>query len=77
MSDKKNSAEAGRRLSLRQVGWAVVLVIAALFIVLNNDRTEINLVVASPEWPMWVLVVASMIIGFVLAKLTGWRRRDD
>jgi uncharacterized integral membrane protein len=59
------------------MGWALVVIIAVLFVVLNNNKTEINLIAASPEWPMWVLVVASMVIGFALAKLTGWRRRDD
>lgn len=77
MSDKKISAESGRRIGIRQVGWALLAVVAILFVVLNNDKTKINLIAASPEWPMWVLVVASMVIGFLLAKLTGWRRRSD
>lgn len=75
-ADKKSSAKAGRRISVRQVGWLLLAVVAVLFVVLNNNKTEINLIAASPEWPMWVLVVASMVIGFLLAKLTG-RRRDD
>lgn len=74
---EKSSAESGRRISVRQIGWLVVLVVATLFVVLNNDKAEINLIAASPKWPMWVLVVASMVIGFVLAKLTGRRNRDD
>lgn len=77
MNDKERSAESGRRVSVRQVGWALLAIVAVLFVVLNNDETKINLIAASPEWPMWVLVVASMVIGFLLAKLTGWRRRDD
>ncbi len=75
-ADKISSAEAGRRISVRQVGWLLLAVVAVLFVVLNNNKTEINLIAASPEWPMWVLVVASMVIGFLLAKMTG-RRRDD
>lgn len=77
MKAKKNSAESGRRVSARQVGWMLVAVVAILFVVLNNNKTEINLIAVSPEWPMWVLVIASMVIGFLLAKLTGWRRHDD
>ncbi|MFM7745725.1 MAG: LapA family protein [Actinomycetota bacterium] len=77
MNDKERSAESGRRVSVRQVGWALLAIVAVLFVVLNNDETKINLIAVSPEWPMWVLVVASMVIGFLLAKLTGWRRRDD
>jgi len=71
------SAASGRSISAKQVGWAVVAVLAVLFVVLNNEKTDINFLVASPEWPMWVLVVSSMVLGFLLAKLTGRRRRDD
>ena len=53
------------------------MAVAVAFVVLNNEKTEINVLVASPEWPMWVLVVASMVLGFLLAKLTGRRRRRD
>jgi len=55
----------------------IVAVVAVLFVVLNNNTTEINLVAASPEWPLWVLVLASMGLGFLLAKLTGRRQKDD
>lgn len=77
LGKKGSAAASGRSISAKQVGWAVVAVVAVLFIVLNNEKTEINFLVASPEWPMWVLVVSSMVLGFLLAKLTGWRRRDD
>ena len=79
-SDKTaaNKGSEGRwRPSLRQIGWVIVVVVAALFIVLNNKEAEINLIVASPRWPMWTLVVASMVLGFVSAKLTRGRRRED
>lgn len=76
MRDKKSSVESGRRVNIRQVGWMLLAVVAILFVVLNNDKAKINLIAASPEWPMWVLVVASMVIGFLLAKLTGRRRGD-
>ena len=74
---KGTPVASGRSISVKQVWWAIVAAIAVLFVVLNNEKTEINFLVASPEWPMWVLVVASMVLGFLLAKLTGWRRRDD
>lgn len=75
--NEKNEVPAKRLIGAKQVAWAVVAVVAVLFLVLNNEKTQINFLVASPEWPMWVMVVASMCLGFLLAKLTGWRRRDD
>ena len=77
MNNGDGQPASGRRLSVRQVGWALVAIVAALFVLLNNDKAEINFIVASPEWPMWVLAVASMVLGFLLAKLTAWRRRED
>jgi uncharacterized integral membrane protein len=75
--DDSGEKSASRRVTARQVGWFVVATVAILFVVLNSDRAEVNLVAASPKWPLWTLVVASMAIGFLLAKLTGRRRRDD
>ncbi len=75
--DDESEAPAGRLIGAKQVGWAAVAAVALAFVVLNNEKTEINFLVASPEWPMWVLVVASMILGFLLAKLTGRRRKRD
>lgn len=75
--EKKATASSGRTISAKQVWWAILAVVSVLFVVLNNEKTEINFLVASPKWPMWVLVVASMILGFLLAKLTSWRRRGD
>ena len=79
MGKKNESSERSSsvRFDARQVGWVVVIVIAVLFVVLNNDRAEVHLIVASPRWPMWTLAVVSMAVGFVLAKLTGRRRRSD
>lgn len=71
------SYRPSHRFSARRIGWLVVAGVAVLFVVLNNNTTEINFVAASPDWPLWVLVVASMALGFLLAKLTGRKEKDD
>jgi len=48
-----------------------------LFVVLNSEKTEMNLIFAKPNLPLFVLVITSMLIGFLLAKLTGRRKKDD
>ena len=55
----------------------VVAIIAVLFVVLNSEKTEMNLIFAKPNLPLFVLVITSMLIGFLLAKLTGRRKKDD
>jgi uncharacterized integral membrane protein len=64
-------------ISFQQVSWGLVAIIAVLFVVLNSDKTEMNLIFAKPNLPLFVLVITSMLIGFLLAKLTGRRKKDD
>jgi uncharacterized integral membrane protein len=52
-------------------------VVAVLFVVLNSDKSKMNLIFVKPELPLFVLVLTSMLIGFLLAKLTGRRKKDD
>jgi uncharacterized integral membrane protein len=64
-------------ISFQQVSWGLLAVVAVLFVVLNSDKSEMNLIFVKPELPLFVLVLTSMLIGFLLAKLTGRRKKDD
>ena len=64
-------------ISFQQVSWGILAVVAVLFVVLNSDKSEMNLIFVKPELPLFVLVLTSMLIGFLLAKLTGRRKKDD
>ena len=64
-------------ISFQQVSWGLLAVVAVLFVVLNSDKSEMNLIFVKPELPLFVLVLTSMLIGFLLAKLTERRKNDD
>ena len=64
-------------ISFQQASWGLLAVVAVLFVVLNSDKSEMNLIFIKPELPLFVLVLTSMLIGFLLAKLTGRRKKDD
>ena len=64
-------------ISFQQVSWGLLAVVAVLFVVLNSDKSKMNLIFIKPEFPLFVLVLTSMLIGFLLAKLTGRRKKDD
>ena len=64
-------------ISFQQVSWGLLAVVAVLFVVLNSDKSKMNLIFIKPELPLFVLVLTSMLIGFLLAKLTGRRKKDD
>ena len=64
-------------ISFQQVSWGLLAVVAVLFVVLNSDKSEMNLIFVKPELPLFVLVLTSSLFGFLLAKLTGRRKKDD
>ena len=72
--DKENQKS---NISFQQVSWGLLAVVAVLFVVLNSDKSEMNLIFIKPELPLFVLVLTSMLICFLLAKLTGRRKKDD
>ncbi|MDP4702502.1 MAG: hypothetical protein NWR88_04425 [Ilumatobacteraceae bacterium] len=72
--DKENQKS---NISFQQVSWGLLAVVAVLFVVLNSDKSEMNLIFIKPELPLFVLVLTSMLVGFLLAKLTGRRKKDD
>jgi uncharacterized integral membrane protein len=75
--NQPNKEEQKSNISFQQVSWGLLAVVAVLFVVLNSDKSEMNLIFIKPELPLFVLVLTSMLIGFLLAKLTGRRKKDD
>ena len=75
--NQPNKEEQKSNISFQQVSWGLLAVVAVLFVVLNSDKSEMNLIFVKPELPLFVLVLTSMLIGFLLAKLTGRRKKDD
>ena len=73
-SDKEDHKS---NISFQQVSWGLLAIVAVLFVVLNSEKTEMNLIFAKPNLPLFVLVITSMLIGFLQAKLTGRRKKDD
>lgn len=74
--DQSDNEDQKSNISFQQVSWGFLAIIAVLFVVLNSDKAEMNLIFVTPELPLFVLVMTSMVIGFLLAKLTGRRKKD-
>ena len=73
-SDKEDQKS---NISFQQVSWGLLAIVAVLFVVLNSDKAEMNLIFVQPNLPLFVLVIASILFGFLLAKLTGRGKKDD
>lgn len=51
----------------------LLAVVAFLFIVQNTESTHFRFLWFDFEWPLWIMLVASMIIGAAIAALIAWR----
>jgi uncharacterized integral membrane protein len=75
--DAEQGAEEGRRgdwverregPSGKLIALGVVVVILLLFVVQNTDRTHFDFLFLDGEFPLWTMIVAGAVLGFV----AGW-----
>lgn len=62
-------------LSSRTVLIAVLAVLAAVFVVQNRQETEIRVIVPELTMPLWLALLATLLIGWVIGYLGRRRRR--
>ena len=56
--------------------WRIVAVVAVIFIVQNNDRTDVDFLFFNFHSRVWVAILVAIGIGVLLDRLlTGWWRR--
>jgi len=76
-NEREEKSQENGGLSAKQVGWLISAVVALLFVIFNSDKSKISFVVFSAKLPLWVLIIVSMVLGFLLAKLTGGRDKKE
>jgi len=66
-----------RRLIMRLVVGAVVVILAILFVVQNNDRVEMSFVFFTVTTRLWVGLVVALVLGALLGQAVEvlWARR--
>jgi uncharacterized integral membrane protein len=66
-----------RRLITRLVVGAVVVILAILFVVQNNDRVEMSFVFFTVTTRLWVGLVVALVLGALLGQAVEvlWARR--
>ena len=61
---------------MRQLGWfvgGVFTVVAVVFAIHNNAKLPINLwPFGFVDWPLYVVVLASIVVGFVIGSFLTW-----
>jgi uncharacterized integral membrane protein len=67
-------ASKGFRPSGRQVGAGVIGLVLIVFIALNNDDAPVNLVLTKVTMPLWLVLAATTLVGFLVGLAFGARR---
>jgi len=76
--NSSGSAESGTNgPPIALIVGLIVAAAAALFVISNRERVEIDFVVGSVQSRTWTALVVSIALGIVLDRLflTWWRRR--
>lgn len=66
-AEAAEQARRSRRESARTVGLALLAVLVAVFAVLNLGKVEVDWIVGSGRAPLIVVIVASVMVGILLA----------
>ncbi len=77
MSERGLPSE-GWRPSPKQVGGALIALVAVIFVLQNTQRVRIHLLGFNVEAQLWLVLLAMFLLGALAATLLRWhtRRRD-
>jgi uncharacterized integral membrane protein len=55
----------------------VIAVVLLVFIIQNSNDAEVTWLVTDTTTPLWLVILASAVLGYVVGRLIeiGWRRR--
>jgi uncharacterized integral membrane protein len=73
----ESSEGPDRRLVMRLVVGAVVVILAILFVVQNNDKVEMSFVFFTVTTRLWVGLLVALVLGALLGQAVEvlWARR--
>ena len=63
--------------TFRLAAAAVLVILLALFVLMNTDKTKVDFVVTDTELPLFIVLVGTAITGALISHLGlyVWRRR--
>ena len=76
MSDQGGSGAPGTMDQVRRYGPAVGLTaVAALFVFQNTNEARFDFLWFNFTWPLWVMLVVFAVVGALVMRWAGRRRR--
>lgn len=74
-NNPKVAGRSGRRITGRQVGTLVILVLSVWFIAANTESTTIRFWIPEVEAPLWLVLAGAFVVGGITVWLVGRNRR--
>lgn len=75
MAEERTSSTG--RFSAKQVMLGVLALIVLILAIVNFESTPIDLVFFTVTMPLFFVIVGSALIGWLVGRLAGGRRRRD
>lgn len=81
--DQPGAEERSGRVPWKLLALLLVVIVIAVFFFQNGDDAPINFLWFDGEWPVWLVIGVSVLLGVVLDRLGTWawrrarRRRAD
>jgi uncharacterized integral membrane protein len=57
------------------IALLALVILLAVFFFQNTADTSVSFLWLDGEWPVWLVIGVSVVIGMVLARLLGWQWR--
>ena len=69
-------ATSGRSISAKQIVVAVLVVVLVILAIVNAGKVKIDLVFTTVTAPLFLVIVGSALIGWVVGRFMGRNRSD-
>jgi uncharacterized integral membrane protein len=72
----RRGAEGGTGTpSLKLIALAIVVIALAIFFFQNGDDAPVNFLWIDAQWPVWLVILVSVLAGAVIDRLGTWQWR--
>jgi uncharacterized integral membrane protein len=72
-----NGDGGGRNISAKQVMVGVLILVVVILAIANSGKTKVDFVVGDVEMPLFLVIVGSALVGFLIGWFVGRNRTSD
>jgi uncharacterized integral membrane protein len=72
-----NESTGGRRVSVKQVIVGVLVLVVVVLAIANSKRVKVDFVVTDITMPLFLVIVGSALIGWIVGWFMGRSRDGD